>query len=101
MSDRIIRGGENVSPVEIENRLLEHPDIVDAAVVGAAHQVLGQEVKAVIVRRPGSELDPEDVRDWVRGGLAAFKVPSIVEFRGELPRTETGKVMKYQLVAEQ
>jgi acyl-CoA synthetase (AMP-forming)/AMP-acid ligase II len=98
LGERIIRGGENVSPVEIENRLMEHPDILDAAVIGIPHRVLGQEVKAVVVPRSQSGLSAEAVRQWVRAGLAGFKVPAIVEMRHELPRTMTGKVIKYRLV---
>ncbi len=97
MRDLIIRGGENIYPIEIENRLVEHPDIDDAAVVGVDDTVLGQEVKAFVVIRPGAELAAQGVREWVAAGLAAFKVPAHVEFRGALPYTETGKVLKREL----
>ena len=97
MRDLILRGGENVYPIEIEHRLIEHPEIVDAAVIGIEHRTLGQEVKAVIVRAPGSELTPSEIQAWVREVLAPYKVPAHVEFRDELPYTATGKVMKFEL----
>jgi len=92
--DLIIRGGENIYPIEIEHRLAEHPDIADAAVVGIDHPTLGQEVKAFVVRRPGSVLSADAVRDWAAATLAAFKVPVCVEFIDELPYTVNGKVQK-------
>jgi acyl-CoA synthetase (AMP-forming)/AMP-acid ligase II len=101
MRDLIIRGGENIYPMEIEHRLIEHPDISDAAVIGVDHRTLGQEVMAVVVLRPGASLEPQAVQDWVGEGLARFKVPAYVEFRDSLPYTQTGKVMKHQLEAEQ
>ncbi len=94
MRDLIIRGGENVYPIEIENRLAEHPAVAEACVVGVAHHQLGQEVAAVVVSRPGTELGPDEVRAWVAETLAAFKVPSHVLFRDELPYNATGKVVK-------
>jgi acyl-CoA synthetase (AMP-forming)/AMP-acid ligase II len=96
-TDLIIRGGENIYPVEIENRLVEHPDVVEAAVVGAPHPTLGLEVHAYVVLRPGRELGEEDLRSWVAQGLAAFKVPSRVEFVESLPHNAAGKVMKHLL----
>ena len=100
MRDLIIRGGENIYPMEIEHRLVEHPDIADAAVIGVEHRTLGQEVKAVLVLREGASLEPDEVQVWVREGLAAFKVPTHVEFRDALPYTQTGKVMKHLLESE-
>ena len=97
MRDLIIRGGENIYPMEIEHRLIEHPDIADAAVIGVEHRTLGQEVMAVVVLQPGASLEPHAVQDWVGEGLARFKVPTYVEFRDALPYTQTGKVMKHQL----
>ncbi len=96
-TDLIIRVGENIYPVEIESRLVEHPDIVEAAVVGASHPTLGQEVHAYVVCRPGSEPSEEDLRAWVAQGLAPFKVPSRVDFAESLPHNAAGKVMKHLL----
>jgi acyl-CoA synthetase (AMP-forming)/AMP-acid ligase II len=97
-SDMIIRGGENVYPIEIENRLIEHPDIAECAVVGVDHRTLGQEVKAFVVVRPGASVSADDVRAWVGETLAAFKVPTVVEFADSLPHNATGKVMKHLLL---
>jgi acyl-CoA synthetase (AMP-forming)/AMP-acid ligase II len=97
MRDMIIRGGENIYPIEIENRLVEHPDIADACVVGIDHKVLGQEVAAVIVAREGASIDADAVRAWVSQALAAYKVPSHVVFRNELPYNATGKVVKHEV----
>jgi len=93
--DMIIRAGENVYCVEIENVLFDHPDVVDAAVVGVAHKTLGEEVKAVAQLRPGSTTTAEDLRAFCREHLADFKVPEYVELRTEpLPRNPAGKVLK-------
>jgi acyl-CoA synthetase (AMP-forming)/AMP-acid ligase II len=97
LRDLIIRGGENIYPIEVENRLIEHPDIDDAAVLGVDHPTLGQEVRAVIVVRDGASVSPDDVRDWVGAALARFKVPTVVDVVDALPRNETGKVLKAQL----
>jgi long-chain acyl-CoA synthetase len=96
--DMIIRGGENVSCVEIENRLIEHPSIAEAAVVGVAHAALGEEVKAVIRLEPGETLTVDAVRSFVAETLADFKVPAYVEFiEDPLPRNPSGKVLKQVL----
>jgi long-chain acyl-CoA synthetase len=99
--DMIIRGGENVYSVEIENRLVEHPDILDAAVLGVAHPTLGEEVKAVVQLAPGASLSVADVQAWVAETLANFKVPAYVEFSTEkLPRNASGKLLKNVLRGE-
>jgi long-chain acyl-CoA synthetase len=93
--DMIIRGGENVYCVEIENRLVEHPAVADAAVIGVPHPTLGEEVKAVIEVADGEEITPDEVKLWVAEKLADFKVPAYVEFRREkLPRNASGKLLK-------
>jgi len=97
MRDLIIRGGENVYPIEIETRLAEHPAVAEACVVGVPHHQLGQEIAAVVVLRAGADLAPEDVKAWVADALAAFKVPSYVVFRDELPYNATGKVVKREV----
>jgi len=99
--DMIVRGGENIYPVEIENRLVEHPDIDDAAVIGVDHPELGQQPKAFVVRRPGTDLTGQQVRDWCAAALAGYKVPVAVQFRDELPYSQTGKLLKQQLEREE
>jgi acyl-CoA synthetase (AMP-forming)/AMP-acid ligase II len=99
--DLILRGGENVYPVEIEQCLESHPDVQEAAVVGVPHAELGQEVKAIVVPRPGRRPDPEALARHVSGRLAYFKVPSRWELRSQpLPRNATGKVLKQVLVGD-
>lgn len=96
-SDLIIRGGENIYPIEIENRLIEHEAVAEVAIVGVDHQTLGQEVKAVVVLHEGATVTVGNLQDFARETLARFKVPSIVEFVDELPHNATGKVVKSQL----
>ncbi|HEV3226078.1 MAG TPA: class I adenylate-forming enzyme family protein [Acidimicrobiales bacterium] len=99
--DMIIRGGENIYCVEIENRLVENPAIADAAVIGVPHPELGEEVKAVVQLEPGYTLTEDDVRAWVRETLANFKVPAYVEIRTDkLPRNASGKLLKNVLRGE-
>jgi long-chain acyl-CoA synthetase len=98
VKDMIIRGGENIYCVEIEQRLVLHPEIADAAVIGIPHPELGEEVKAVVQVTPGSTLTDDDVRAWVAETLANFKVPAYVERReGKLPRNASGKLLKNAL----
>ena len=93
--DMIIRAGENVYCVEVENVLFDHPDIIDAAVVGVPHKMLGEEVKAVVQVKPASTATADDIRAFCRIHLADFKVPEYVEIRDEpLPRNPAGKVLK-------
>ncbi|WP_406105935.1 acyl--CoA ligase [Streptomyces sp. NBC_01003] len=98
IKDMVIRGGENVYCVEVEAVLHDHPDVLDAAVLGVPHPVLGEEVAAVVQVRPGSELDADAVRAHVAKSLAAFKVPAHVLLRdAPLPRNATGKLLKREL----
>ena len=99
--DMIIRGGENIYCVEIEQRLVENPEIADAAVIGVPHPELGEEVKAVVQLADGSKLTEADVRAWVAEALANFKVPAYVEVREDkLPRNASGKLLKNVLRGE-
>ena len=99
--DMIIRGGENVYCVEIENRLAEHPAIAEAAVIGVPHPTLGEEVKAVVRREAGASIDEAEVKAWVAETLANFKVPAYVDFTDDnLPRNPSGKLLKNVLRGE-
>jgi long-chain acyl-CoA synthetase len=100
--DMIIRGGENVYCVEVEEVLFEHPDVIDAAVVGVPHKVLGEEVMAVVQLKPGSSATVESLRAHCAERLADFKVPAYVDLRDEpLPRNPAGKVLKSLLRGDQ
>ncbi|MHB8682417.1 MAG: class I adenylate-forming enzyme family protein [Acidimicrobiales bacterium] len=96
--DMVIRGGENVYSVEVEAALFEHPAVSDCAVIGVPHEILGEEVGAVVVLRPGAKVSAEELARHVRERLAGFKVPSHFWFRSEaLPRNPQGKVLKREL----
>lgn len=99
--DMIIRGGENIYCVEIEQRLVSHPDIADAAIYGVPHPELGEEVKATVQLEEGATLSEAEVQQWVAGGLAAFKVPAYVDLTfDKLPRNASGKLLKNVLRGE-
>jgi long-chain acyl-CoA synthetase len=95
--DMIIRGGFNVYPREIEEVLYAHPAILEAAVIGVPHPTHGEEVKAVVVLRAGTTLTGQEVVDYCRQHLAAYKYPRQVEFRDALPKGPTGKILKREL----
>ena len=95
--DIIISGGENVSSIEVEDVLYDHPDVSKAAVIPTPHDDWGELVTALIVRKPDSELTADDVEEFAREHLASYKIPRRVEFVDDLPETATGKVQKYQL----
>lgn len=97
----IIRGGHNVAPGEVENALYAHPDVVEAAVAGIPHDVLGEDVAAWVVLREGSATDEDGLRDFVAGRLADYKVPRRLRIMAELPRNAAGKVAKLELVSEE
>jgi long-chain acyl-CoA synthetase len=93
--DMILRGGENVYCVEIENCLAEHPEIDEAAIIGVPDAELGERVKAIVRPVAGSRLDAEAVRQHVAARMASFKVPELVEFVDQpLPRNPAGKLLK-------
>lgn len=99
--DLIIRGGENVYPIEVENRLEAHPGVAEVAVIPVDHEAFGHEVKAVVVPMPGMTLTPDELSAFCAESLAYFKVPTAWEIRTEsLPRNATGKVVKAVLMAD-
>ncbi|MBY8863058.1 acyl-CoA synthetase [Nocardia sp. CA2R105] len=96
--DMIVSGGENVFPQEVENLLLERPDVFDAAVVGVDDVEFGKRLRAFVVAEPGSTPDAEEIKAYVKGTLARYKVPREVIFLDELPRNTTGKLLRRELV---
>jgi long-chain acyl-CoA synthetase len=97
IKDMIVSGGENVYPVEVEEALAQHPDVVEVAVIGVPDARWGEAVKALVVVRPGSAPEPEELIAFARVRLAGYKLPRSVDFVDELPRTPSGKVLKRQL----
>ena len=96
--DMVIRGGENVYSVEVENVLFQHDAVIDAAVVGIPHKVLGEEVGAVVQLKAGTDVSEADLQHFASLRLAGFKVPrSILFVREPLPRNANGKVLKTEL----
>jgi fatty-acyl-CoA synthase len=95
--DMIVSGGENVFPLEVENLLADHPDVVEASVIGVDDAEFGKRLAAYVVTRPESTLDADAVKSHVRAHLARHKIPRDVVFLNQLPRNETGKVLRRQL----
>lgn len=96
--DMLIRGGENIYSIEVESALYDHPAVMDAAVVGIPHKVLGEEVGAVVQLKPGKTVSEDELRAHVASQLAAFKVPVEIKFQSEpLPRNANGKILKPEL----
>ncbi len=99
--DMVLVGGYNVYPREVDEVLLEHPKIVEAVTVGINDDVRGEVLKAYVVPGPGESLSKADIIAWCRSKLAAYKVPRLVEFREELPKTIVGKVLRRALREEE
>ena len=95
-ADTIVTGGENVAPAEVEAALLAHPAVADAGVFGRPDPEWGEAVTASVVLRAGPA-DPQELRDWVAGRLARFKVPKSVEVAEALPRNASGKLLRREL----
>jgi acyl-CoA synthetase (AMP-forming)/AMP-acid ligase II len=96
--DIVIRGGENIYSIEIENVLFDHPAVSDAALIGLPDKILGEEPAAVVQLAPGAEASERELQDWVRARLAAFKIPVRIAFLAEpLPRNANGKILKAEL----
>ncbi|HEY0888615.1 MAG TPA: long-chain fatty acid--CoA ligase [Nocardioides sp.] len=95
--DLIIRGGFNVYPREIEEVLLTHPAISLAAVIGVPHDSHGEEIKAVVILKPGTTATSDEIVEWSKETMAAYKYPRIVEIVDSLPMTATGKILKREL----
>ena len=100
LDDVIVRGAENLSPGEIEDRLVAHPDVAEAAVVGVPDDEWGEKVVAAVVLQPGAEVTEPELQAWVRGELRSTKTPDRIQFRTELPHNETGKLLRRVLKSE-
>ncbi|MHB1505980.1 MAG: class I adenylate-forming enzyme family protein, partial [Sulfobacillus sp.] len=95
--DIIISGGENISSVEVENALYSHPAVFEAAVVAIPDEKWGEVPYAFVALKPQATASAEELLTHLRTQLAGFKIPKSIEFRAELPKTGTGKVMKQEL----
>ena len=93
----MISGGENISTVEIEQALLTHQAVLDAAVIGVPDEKWGERPKAFVVLKPGEEASEKEIIDHVKSTIARYKAPTAVAFLDELPTTSTGKVPKFEL----
>jgi len=94
MKDMLISGGENIYPAEVENMLLGHPALADAAVIGLASPKWGEVPLAVVVAKKGASLSEAELLDWCKGRLATFKLPKVAVFVAEIPRNPSGKILK-------
>jgi acyl-CoA synthetase (AMP-forming)/AMP-acid ligase II len=97
IKDMIIRGGNNIYAADVEAVLFEHPAVQEAAVAGTPHRVLGEDVAAWVVLRPGMDATADELRAFCGARIADYKVPRRITFLGELPRNATGKVVKADL----
>ena len=97
IKDMIVSGGENVYPVEVEEALAQHPDVADVAVIGVPDERWGETVMALVIARPNAEPAAEELVAYARARLAGYKLPRIVRFVDDLPRTPSGKVLKREL----
>jgi acyl-CoA synthetase (AMP-forming)/AMP-acid ligase II len=98
--DTIIRGGENIAPAEIEDLILRHPDISAAVVVGPSDEEWGQRIAAVVVPADGATIDLEQLRAWLKERLRSSRTPDEIHVRPDLPHTDTGKLLRRQVLAE-
>ena len=94
LDDVIVRGGENLSPGEIEDTLMQHPSVAEAAVVGVPDAEWGEAVAAAIVVEPGASVTGPELQEWVRSRLRSTKAPQVIQFRDEMPYNETGKLLR-------
>ena len=99
VKDMIVSGGENIYPAEVENAIYGHPGVAEVAVVGVPSERWGEEVKAVIVRKSGSDVTAEDIMAWARERIAGFKVPKSVDFLEALPKSTAGKTLRRNIRA--
>ncbi|MXO51191.1 long-chain-fatty-acid--CoA ligase [Erythrobacter gaetbuli] len=99
IKDMIISGGENVYPAQVESAIYGHPSVGEVAVIGVPDDTWGEAVKACVVPKPGTEVDPQDIIAWTRERLAGFKVPKSVDVIEVMPRNASGKILRKDLRA--
>ncbi|MEJ5221964.1 MAG: fatty acid--CoA ligase [Tepidiforma sp.] len=99
VKDMIVSGGENVYPAEVESALFGHPAVADVAVIGVPDEKWGEAVKAIVVKKPGAEVTPEELIAFARERIAGYKVPKSIDFAEALPRNPSGKILKRELRA--
>jgi acyl-CoA synthetase (AMP-forming)/AMP-acid ligase II len=99
IKDMICSGGENIYPAEVESAVYGHPDVAEVAVVGVPDSQWGESVKAVVVAKPGHEVDAADVIAWARGRIASYKAPKSVDVISELPKNAAGKILRRTIKA--
>jgi fatty-acyl-CoA synthase len=97
LKDMIVTGGENVYPAEVENVIHAHPSVAEVAVIGVPSDRWGEQVHALVVLRPGHEVEARALLDHTRASLAGYKCPKSIEFVGSLPRNPSGKVLRREL----
>jgi fatty-acyl-CoA synthase len=95
--DVIISGGENISTIEVEQAVVSHPAVLEAAVIGVPDEQWGERPKAFVVLVEGQSATPEELIEHVKSRIARFKAPKVVELVEQLPKTSTGKVQKFEL----
>ncbi len=95
--DIIIRGGENVSPREVEEALCQHPNVLEAGVVGIPDKTYGEEIKAFVVLKPGAEVSEKEIITFCKERLPSFKTPKEVQFIDALPKNLLGKLLRAEL----
>lgn len=100
LDDVIVRGGENLSPGEIEDVLLQHEAVADVAVVGIPDEQWGEAVAAVIVLKQGKQATEDELQNWVKGEMRSSRVPQVINFKDELPYTATGKLLRREIRSE-
>jgi crotonobetaine/carnitine-CoA ligase len=96
-SDAIRRRGENVSPLEVEEGVMLHPDVLECAAIGVPSELSEEDIKVCVIRRPGASLSPSELLAHCETALGRFQVPRYIEFVSSLPKTPTGKVERYRL----
>jgi long-chain acyl-CoA synthetase len=97
VKDMIISGGENIYPAEVESALFGHPAVADVAVIGVPDAKWGEAARAIVVKKPGADIEPEELVEFARKRIASYKVPRSVDFVDALPRNPAGKILKREL----